>query len=580
MEKQTNRPRTREPFPRSSAKNAKALGSFLSVSKGVDIYMFEDPDFSANVTATVQAQGITVTECLNGFAPVPSTQPNAPTSPPMNLQVDSSNMGFFDLYDTVSWQAAVGTNSNSLCTGINSISINPYTGNCEGAASDMFNTQSYIVPANTAGNSKPISVCFGFYDASTGLSGLPSQDQLYLNLATARSTWMTDNSTQLSGLTLANVCLPGAHDAGMCTMQTVYVMLDSIPGGAFYAAVGMIATALAAACIATVFAPAVPISPAFGVAAAANAANFLCNVSITQKDSIVTMLANGIRYFDFRPGYMWWALPSLDGALYHQHLCVPGYGYVNFLTDILTFCANNSAEIVVINLCADGFIDSGLMSPSDEDLAEAWWAACNAATGPSSAAGVFNIAPAGGASALTTTFADLLSGQFNTNQNVNTDTGQSCGTAITSNQVVFLYQMPNATGPTYPTKPAAVFDFAATKDDSYSDSLYNTTDPTAIRNNFATMALATLTNNYTVLQCQGTPTLSFGVLTNAADTFSAAGSPLLAIKPAFDNCNLGWIISNTSNFKGQMLVLLNDFADNATVATAIMWNRANIHQFL
>lgn len=550
-------------FPRSSGRRPGLAMSIFNVSKGVDCYTYLGDAYDMNeivITLSVPGQSPVSIEA-DGFQPYPNPI-NLPLPAPQNLQVNSSNLsGFFDLYGAFSWQATDMTGNGSVPLAANSVSINPYTGNAAGTVADMFNTTSFIVPVASAtsatGNTVPLAVSYGFYDAGSGQAGLPSQDQFWLYITQSLQTWMTDNARALNSIPLAHMCLPGAHDAGMCTMQSVYQMMDSIEGVAFEAVVGLIVSAITSQLVG-------PVSPLFGAYAALNIDTVICNFSMTQKDSIAGMLASGIRYFDFRPGYMWSSLPSLGGALYHQHKCIPGYGYVNFLTDVLSFCAQNPGEIVVINLNDSGFADLGNMSPSDGELNAAWSSACALATSdPSSPTptGVYNIAPVGGKDALGATYHQLVTGL------ISNDANQQ-GTPITSNQIVFLYQMTNATG-----APNNVF--TTTKWDSYSDPVYATTDPTPIRAVFAQMATQQNQDDYTVLQCQGTCTNLPGVMLDTAITSSAAGSPLLATKAAFDNCNLGWIADNVARhavFTGQLLVLLNDFADNATTITALQVN--------
>ena len=546
-----------EPFPRKLARNPQALGSFLSVSKGIDIYGFLDPIFGTSKGVTLQ---FTVPGNTTSFANTASYQGlQPPTVPngivaPQGMQVDSSEIGFWDYTGNFSWSAIDAFEpSTPLVEG--SVAISPYSGNSEGTVTDMFNTPSSIIAVGTVQNTSHISVSYGFYDSGLGYAGLPNQDQFYLYVAQSAQTWMTGAASAIGSVPLSQLCLPGAHDAGMCTMQSVYTMMDSVEGYAFEALVAVLVTALTSDIVG-------PVSPLLGAYAAANAINAIRNFSITQKDSITGMLNSGIRYFDFRPGYMYSWLPSLGGALYHQHMMIPGYGYVNFLQDILAFCSANPGEIVVISLCDDGFSDKAEMSPTDGDLQTAWLSACAGATNVSGQTGVYNIAPVGGPTALSATCNALLQGTINNAVN----TGSTV--PITSNQVVFLYDMTNA------------HDYTAVKWDSYSDPVYATLDPTPIRAAMEGMSTATSTGDYTVLQCQGTCTNLGPIRVASCLINSPGGSPLLSTKAAFDSCNLGWLWTNGSTFSSsQLLAVLNDFADNATVTTALAINNKRIQNF-
>ncbi len=565
-------------FPRSRMRTPQGMGvSFLGFSKGVDIYGYLDPVFGhGGIMPTVSVPGVVNIPIwyLTGSSPIPPSViplgliPYPPTSAttlanPLNLQVDAAD-AWYSFYGTFSWQAVVNFPNQIPSAPIldGSIQVNPLTGSSCGALVDMFSTGSFLIPATSGANSAPLYVSYGFYDAGMGAAGLPSQDQFYLYIVQSRQTWMTDAAAPLTNVPLSEMCLPGAHDAGMCTAASIYNMMDSVEGSAFEALIGSLVTALT-----------LPFSGTGDVSLGALAASYIIpamiNLSITQKDSITAMLNCGIRYFDFRPGYMYALLPALGGALYHQHKLIPGYGYVNFLVDVLTFCSQNPGEVVIINLNDSGFMDTATMSPYDAELDAAWLAACQQAD-------VFNIAPVGGVAALGATYNELISGQLN-------QPADQRG-IITSNQVVFLYQMSNASGGTMTNCPSGVpNNFIASKWDSYSDPVYATTDPTTIAANFQQMSTQTPLDgsNYTVLQCQGTPTNLNGVIAQCVLTSSPSGSPLLGIKPAFDNCNLGWICNNPTSFANnqQMLVILNDFADVATTMTALAVNSNIIPDF-
>jgi len=77
-------------------------------------------------------------------------------------------------------------------------------------------------------------------------------------------------------------------------------------------------------------------------------------------------------------------------------------------------------------------------------------------------------------------------------------------------------------------------------------------------------------DTYTVLQLQGTATSCVSNLTGFVTT-NQTSSPLMSTKAYFDSETLPWVLSNANdNLQAdKLLVLLNDFIENATVDTAI-----------
>jgi hypothetical protein len=65
-------------------------------------------------------------------------------------------------------------------------------------------------------------VSYGFYDAGTGVAGLPNCDQLWVTVTPNHSGWMGQlappGSPQASK-PFSKLCLPAAHDIGMNSMQ-------------------------------------------------------------------------------------------------------------------------------------------------------------------------------------------------------------------------------------------------------------------------------------------------------------------------------------------------------------------------
>ena len=110
----------------------------------------------------------------------------------------------------------------------------------------------------------------------------------------------------------------------------------------------------------------------------------------------------------------------------------------------------------------------------------------------------------------------------------------------------------------------------AVKYDSYNDN-YKTANVQNILNAIGAMNKAGQVNSdYTVLQLQGTASALGGGVFSGIATMSDASSPLLSTKAGFDNQTYAWLPANVpANLSpNQLVVLLNDFCDNALAATA------------
>jgi hypothetical protein len=293
----------------------------LPVSKGVDYYTYaSSPQLSVVVTSP---QG------TNTFGP-------SGNFIKQNLQISQ-------ISGELAWQALGG----GTILGQESEVINGLFGNLKGGTmSAMMNTPSFVGPGGT--------FSYGFYDAGSGIgTPLTNQDQLYVYVTETFSSWMGDlvaQNSQVRDCALQQFALPGAHDAGMFSLQTIQGILSSPFAQALLGILGSFSPALA------------------GLAPAA-VLRAITNLAVTQKDDVATMLNLGVRYFDFRPGTL---VPELaaysPGVRYHQHSVIPGYPYVSFLQDVLEWLAAHPSEIVVVSANKQGF-DSPSMDPSPEDVA-------------------------------------------------------------------------------------------------------------------------------------------------------------------------------------------------------------------
>lgn len=243
----------------------------------------------------------------------------------------------------------------------------------------------------------------------------------------------------------------------------------------------------------------------------------IVNLFYTQKDDINTQLKLGIRYFDFRPGYTINRL--VDNELRHQHNFLPGYRFDSFLSDVVGFLEAHQNEVVVVNIKYDGFAQDD-MKPSDEVVKEYI----------SNAIVNSNI-------------------QIGTREDLNLTTS----TILEQNKRLIVLQRTNNCR------------------DSYNDS-YKTDDPNKIIESMNSI-LAETEGDWTVLQLQGTFSGVFwGGITSGILTLSDASSPLLSTKAKFDYATYDWIgqKDNVASKCGKnLLVLLNDFVDNALVSYAI-----------
>jgi hypothetical protein len=317
-----------------------------------------------------------------------------------------------------------------------------------------------------------------------------------------------------SGQPLSSLVLPGAHDAGMFDTSTLDAVLNSSEAEALFDMLGLL-------------------GPALHYVSAGVARTVLVNLAFTQKDTTTTMLDLGIRYFDVRPGYLTAPLNQVRSDLYHQHNFVPGASFEAMLVDIFRWLVAHPTEVVVLTVGAAGFADPAQMTPDAPTLANYVQAAQR------TVGSTFTI---GGLNSLSQSVGDLARG----------------GT-----QLVLLDRV-HSTIDVY---------------DSYSDAAYQTLDVTSIIN-----ALAGMTgeeqqkHDYTVLQLQGTASGTSQGIASQIPPKSYAASPLMATKGAFDSATYPWALQHvpTNLGKGKLLVLLNDYADNALVDCAIQLSTARL----
>ena len=387
--------------------------------------------------------------------------------------------------------------------------INPITGNLgDSDMKYMLNT-----PSSTSGDH---SISYGFYDSGPGFGNLTNHDQSYVYVTANQSKWMgnlANSNPSIKNAPLNRFVLPGAHDAGMFDISSVQTLANTATFKKFLALTAGLG---------------VDILEKLDLA---QINRVIINLAFTQKDSIATMLDLGIRYFDFRPGYNL-GDASHFGKLYHQHNFIPGYDYDSFIGDICQWLRDNPSEIVVVALGHSGFQET-YMQASPQVL----WPIIDSHS-------TANNIVIGSQPDLAEAYTDLIQA---------------------NKRLIVLGQYGFKTSSTVyndPLQNIPIWD--AAKYDSYNDG-YQTTDVNVILTALNGMDPSNqLKYDYTVLQLQGTASGASGGIFDSVTTQSDASSPLMSTKASFDNATYPWIQANVPRFSAdQLLVCLNDFADNA-----------------
>jgi len=492
------------------------------------------PSKGIEAFACVSVSGGTVTFTAPDTPPTQYTMDSssAPAIRHGNIQIDESDIGLLDHWGQFAWTAVV----NSQTVGSQFWDISPLTGSMSTGSGGPFDLKSQTSSCNSTNN---WGLSYGFYDSGDGYTGLTNQDQAWVYLTPNVSNWMRRLVRQYPSIGNAPFCsfvLPGAHDAGSYDVSAIEGLTD-------------LATVLAQMVTAVGLGPlsiVCPYLPAI-LSALEGATNeilqkALQNFSMTQANNVTLMLDMGVRYFDFRPGYCVTVLSSLLTDIYHQHGFIPGATYQSFLEQLFVWLATNPNEIVVVSANFQGFVQSS-MQPSIATLENIVTVAQSAAAQTVSAASAIQL---GGPQNLSNTYNQLIS---------------------SNTRLIFLNQI----------DPAAPLHSSnnTVKYDSYSPTAYATITVGPILQALAAMNTAGQVGaDYTVLQLQGTASTASGVAEAVMTDDSWSGSPLMMTKPSFDCATYPWVAANLRTNLGsdQLIVLLNDFADNALAvyASAIM----------
>ena len=359
-----------------------------------------------------------------------------------------------------------------------------------------------------------IIVTFGFYDAGSGVYGLPNKDQCWVTVTPNWSNWMGSlapfGSSQASR-PFTTLALPTSHDVGMNSMQNADVILNNTQSNTILRILDLFG-GLGAAILA-----------ALGPAVSLLGPNIVTALAITEKDPLSTILATGARYFEFRPAHMSSMLQGspLQDKLYFQHLVIPGMGYDEFLSGIVTFLLANPTEIVVVQIRWDGVHDT-CARPDDNELGSYLATALAAANG----------------SIVAGSLADMSNGST-------------------------IDQLRAA-------KKRLIMLKEVSQDSSYGDA-NSTLTPGPIVQTFPSVASNEPGSDIAIFQCQATPTNITDVVVYSAAFANSSTSPLLCTKPICDQETLPWLQGNLPGnmSKTELMIIMNDFFDGATADVAI-----------
>lgn len=469
-----------------------------------------------------------------------------------HCEIELNHIGFLE--HTGKFQIKASKSGKELATKY--VEIAPSSGNLGNTdMGEMLNTHSIVDEANN------YAISYGFYDAV-----LTQSHQSYMYVTGCYSNWMKELLEKVPVLgekPFGTFVLPGSHDAGMftglpdsesairilkgivksqvkkewdeatLTEKCQAILAVAIGPSAFTK--NPIATALAIPLLAALVAV-VTSKALFNFSQNSEyVRNILINLSYTQKDDIKTQLCLGIRHFDFRPGYNVSSYRNQnDTVLRHQHAFIPGYEFERFLSDVVGFLTQHPKEFVVVNIKYAGFMEPD-MKPAEREVNE-----------------LIN--------------KSLIGKQLNKAER--SDMTQTIDQLIGSNKrLVVLYENDGVL-------------------DSYNDNDYATNDPSHVKQAISQVKIPSPPNSnpskWISLQLQGTATLTKEGIAAAVETSSKCGSPLLGTKARFDHETYQWLASlSSADIKSRygdsnLVVLLNDFADNALVSQAIAMTKKRV----
>lgn len=393
--------------------------------------------------------------------------------------------------------------------------INSLTGNLEGGTMiRTLDTRSIL-----AGD---LIIAYGFYDAGQGEAGLTNRDQCYVTVTENQSTWMAKlapPSSPLSNKPFSRFVLPAPHDPGMNSMQSVDALFTSPNGNAIRKLLVKNLGEVGAWFNLSIDA----LTPHID--------NIIYGTAITQKDPIPVLLAMGARYFEFRPAHLLKDIrplaPSPD-RVYFTHAFIPGMAYEQFLSELVAFLDSAPSEIVIVRLCWDGVVPD-CERPTPAALTSFMTTALQAST--------THLVPAGPDSLHASIRALRSSGR----------------------RLIALTDAP--------------------KYDSYSDPAYATLASDPILANMRAMTTAGQANNdFSILQCQATPTNIKDVVVYSVLTANTSTSCLTETKARLTSEILPWVRGNALGElrAEEAVVVMNDFLEGGTVDVAVGMSRERL----
>lgn len=426
------------------------------------------------------------------------------------LQVDSGNLPWYEYEGEFGFQVFSGdTELTHQWVDISSLS-----GNLGDGTMNTISQMRSIVVNNNMVN---LVITYGFYDAGSGVAGLPNMDQCYVTVTSEQSGWMglvAPVGSAAAAKSAGRFALPAPHDCGMNTMEvsdtilytnplTYLTYLSAIPG------VGNVTGLLPSYAHDVIFA-----------------------LSVTQKDPIPVLFQLGARYFEFRPALI--PAPLILGTgipadeYFFVHNFIPGLSFSAFLNYALAFLEANMTEIVVVQIRNDGVNDN-----------------------------FTNIDPL-------SLIQTVAAAQAQRNSPVQTASEDEFNTLT-------IDQLRSANKRLVITQESNQYS-------SYGDA-NATLDPGPIVNEFQGMSSdAQAGHTFTLLQCQGTATSIQAVLMYSVAFSNASTSPLMCTKASFDRATLPWIRDNGQACfdPDKSLVIMNDWLDGATCDIAIQLSRERL----
>ena len=395
------------------------------------------------------------------------------------------------------------------------VDINTLTGELgDGTMNDLKHTPS-VLASNTV-------ITYGFYHAGIGHAGLPDRCQCYVTVTPNCSAWMATvapaGSSQAEQM-FSRFVLPSAHDVGMNDEQNTHLILTNAMGK-----------------ITQLVKDKLPLFDLLSrLWAQVMAPHIVYGLAFTQKDDLTTMLVIGARYFEFRPAHIHkdiFPASGLEDKLYFQHACFPGMAYDEFLYSIVKFLMNHESEIIVVQIRYDGILEGCKLATETE-----------------------------------------LQGCLD-NALAHVSNAIACGT-LDDMKTLSISQLRNMRKRLILFPPAEVFS-------TYSEVANATLSGESIIAAYYEKLHGTkqVGKALTNIQCQATASAIPEVLTHSVTSSKASTSCLMATKAVCDSKTLPWIRKNALERlpAEQLVVIMNDFIDGATVDVAIDLSRRRLNK--